>query len=72
MGPSVNEIALSFQSRILLDVVRSQQDSSLALQMVHMAVGELLIEWEVGEVELGDEITNAECPTVHLSLPLFR
>ena len=64
MGPSVNEIAPSFQSRILLDIVHSQQDSSLALQMVHVAVGELLIEWEVGEVELGDEITDAECPTV--------
>ena len=72
MGPSVNEIAPSFQSRILLDIARSQQDSSLALQMVHVAVGELLIEREVGEVELGDEIADAECPTVRLSLPLFR
>jgi hypothetical protein len=72
VGPSVNEIALSFQSRILLDIACSQQDSSLAFQMVHVAVGELLIEREVGEVELGDEIPDAECPTVQLSLPLFR
>ena len=72
MGPSVNEIAPSFQSRILLDVTRSQQDSSLALQMVHVAVGELLIEREVGGLELDEEIPDAECPTVRLSLPLFR
>jgi hypothetical protein len=64
VGPSVNEISPSFQSQILLDVVCSQQDSSLAFQMVHMAVGELLIEREVGEVELGGEIPDVECPTV--------
>ena len=64
VGPSVNEITPFFQSQILLDVVHSQQDSSLPLQMVHVAVGELLIEQELGEVELGDKIPNAECPTV--------
>jgi hypothetical protein len=66
VGPSVNEIALSFQSQILLDVAHSQQNPSLAFQMVHVAVGELLIEWEVGEVELGDEIHDvvigSPCP----------
>ena len=72
MGPHVNEIAPSFQSRVLLDVTRSQQDSSLALQMVHLAVGELLIEREMGDPELDEEIPDAECPTVRLSLPLFR
>jgi hypothetical protein len=71
VGPRVNEIAPSFQSRVLLDVTHSQQDSSLALQMVHLAVGELLIEREVGEPEL-EEIPDAECPTVRLSFPLSR
>ena len=72
MGPRVNEIAPSFRSRVLLDITRSQQDSSLALQMVHLAVGELLIEREVGALELDEEIPDAECPTVRLSFPLFR
>jgi hypothetical protein len=41
----------------------SQQDSSLALQMVHLAV-EVLIEREVGALELDEEIPDAGCPMV--------
>jgi hypothetical protein len=72
VGPNINEIAPSFRSRVLLDVTRSQQDSSLALQMVHLAVGERLIEREVGVLELDEEIPDVECPAVRLSLPSMR
>jgi len=72
VGPSVNEIAPSFQSRVLLDITRSQQDSSLALGMVHMAVGGLLIEREESELEVDEEIPDVECPPVRLSFPLAR
>jgi hypothetical protein len=72
VGPRVNEIAPSFRSRVLLDIAHSQQDSSLGLQMVHVAVGELLLERELEEPELDEEMSDAECPSVRLSMPLFR
>jgi hypothetical protein len=50
----------------LLDVSRSQQDSSLALGKVHLAVGELLIEREEVDVEVDEEIPDVECPLVRL------
>ena len=69
VGPNVNEIAPSFQSRVLLDINHSQQDSSVALGIIHMAVGGLLIEMEDLDEQEDEEITNMECPLVQLGLP---